>query len=96
MPSLGPVWLARFCRTGSGGWGGHPIARLRERGVKVTVSTDDPPFFHTTMTDEFQNLERAFGWGETDVAELNAAALDAAFCDDDTKAKIADRLKGSP
>ena len=28
----------------------HPIEKLRERGVKVTVSTDDPPFFHTTMS----------------------------------------------
>ena len=31
-------------------WDQHPIQKLRERGVKVTVSTDDPPFFHTTMT----------------------------------------------
>ncbi|MCC7322076.1 MAG: adenosine deaminase, partial [Rubellimicrobium sp.] len=26
------------------GWRAHPIHDLRERGVKVTVSTDDPPF----------------------------------------------------
>ena len=30
-------------------WRKHPIAELWRRGVKVTVSTDDPPFFHTTM-----------------------------------------------
>ena len=30
-------------------WRKHPIAELDRRGVKVTVSTDDPPFFHTTM-----------------------------------------------
>ena len=35
-------------------WEAHPIARLRDAGVKVTVSTDDPPFFHTTMTREFE------------------------------------------
>ncbi|MGB3315450.1 MAG: adenosine deaminase, partial [Albidovulum sp.] len=37
-------------------WRAHPIHHLRERGVKVTVSTDDPPFFHTTMAREYQML----------------------------------------
>jgi len=77
----------------SGDWADHPIARLREAGVPVTVSTDDPPFFHTTMTAEFEGLERAFGWGEEDFDALNRTALDAAFCDDETRARIAARLE---
>jgi len=63
----------------------HPIAKLRDAGVKVTVSTDDPPFFHTDMTQEFEKLERVFGWGADDFRALNANALDAAFCDAGTK-----------
>ncbi|MEX3014663.1 adenosine deaminase [Gymnodinialimonas hymeniacidonis] len=70
----------------------HPIQRLRERGVKVTVSTDDPPFFHTTMTREYEALEATFGWGEEDFAEVTETALAAAFCDDSTKDKIRERL----
>lgn len=72
----------------------HPIARLREAGVKVTVSTDDPPFFHSTMSREYEELNRAFGWDESDFLALNQTAADAAFCDADTKARIHDRLKG--
>ena len=71
----------------------HPIAKLRQAGVKVTVSTDDPPFFRTTMTQEFEGLNRAFGWDESDFAVLNATALDAAFCDAATKQRLRDRLK---
>ncbi len=71
----------------------HPIQKLRERGVKVTVSTDDPPFFHTTMTREYEGLEKTFGWGEEDFAEIAETALSAAFCDDTTKDKIRERLK---
>lgn len=74
-------------------WPDHPIARLRERGVKVTVSTDDPPFFHTTMANEFDRLSGAFGWDETDFHALNRAALDAAFCDDVTREMILKRLE---
>jgi adenosine deaminase len=80
----------------SGGWTGHPIARLRERGVRVTVSTDDPPFFHTTMTREYEGLEQAFGWGEEEFRELNRTALDAAFCDAETKTRIGTLLEGAP
>lgn len=76
-----------------GGWKTHPIAKLRDRGVKVTVSTDDPPFFHTTMTREFEMLHKTFGWDEGDFADLNRTALDAAFCDAETKATIAKRLE---
>ena len=71
----------------------HPIQKLREAGVMVTVSTDDPPFFDTTMTKEYEDLERTFGWGEEDFAEINATALSAAFCDDETRAEVAKRLE---
>ncbi|MDO8882055.1 MAG: adenosine deaminase [Pseudotabrizicola sp.] len=71
----------------------HPIAQLYERGVKVTVSTDDPPFFHTTMAQEFEGLHRAFDWDDGVFATLNRTALDAAFCDADTKTRIAKILE---
>ena len=71
----------------------HPIVRLKDAGVKVTVSTDDPPFFDTTMTAEYEGLERAFGWGEADFRALNETALEAAFCDDATKARVAKQLE---
>ncbi len=73
-------------------WEAHPIEKLRDRGVKVTVSTDDPPYFRTTMTDEYEGLHRTFGWIEDDFAALNATAVEAAFCDDATRAKIANKL----
>ncbi|WP_089989722.1 adenosine deaminase [Cognatiyoonia koreensis] len=74
------------------GWAQHPIARLRDAGVKVTVSTDDPPFFHTTMTHEFDMLNRTFGWDDADFKALNETAIDAAFCDDATRRRIKTRL----
>jgi len=73
-------------------WRAHPIEKLRARGVKVTVSTDDPPFFHTTMTAEYENLARSFDWDEGVFAEIARTSLDAAFCDAATKEKIAKKL----
>ncbi|MEQ8342646.1 MAG: adenosine deaminase [Marinovum algicola] len=71
----------------------HPIEKLRERGIKVTVSTDDPPFFHTDMTKEYEGLARVFEWNEDDFKALNQTALAAAFCDDATRDRIAKKLE---
>jgi len=71
----------------------HPIAPLRDAGVKVTISTDDPPFFHSSMTREFEALEQAFGWGPDDFAALNTTAINAAFCDEGTRARLLKRLE---
>uniref|UniRef100_A4WP74 Adenosine deaminase n=1 Tax=Cereibacter sphaeroides (strain ATCC 17025 / ATH 2.4.3) TaxID=349102 RepID=A4WP74_CERS5 len=75
------------------GWRKHPIGELFHRGVKVTVSTDDPPFFHTTMTREYDRLAEAFDWDEGVFRTLARTALDAAFCDPDTRARIAKLLE---
>ena len=71
----------------------HPIAELDRRGVKVTISTDDPPFFHTTMAREYEELHRAFDWDDGQFAKIAKASLDAAFCDADTKTQILKKLE---
>lgn len=71
----------------------HPIERLRAAGVAVTVSTDDPPFFHTDMSTEYAALNRAFGWGEEQFDALAKTALNAAFCDASTRKTLSERLE---
>ena len=73
----------------------HPIGQLYDRGVKVTVSTDDPPFFHTTMQREYEMLHAAFDWDDGVFAGIARTSLDAAFCDVDTKAKIRAKLEAA-
>ena len=71
----------------------HPIHRLRERGVKVTVSTDDPPFFHTTMAQEYESLAEAFEWDDGVFEEIAKTSAEAAFCTSETRKKIMKRLE---
>ncbi len=75
-------------------WRAHPIHRLRERGVAVTVSTDDPPFFHTDMTREYDRLADAFDWDDGVFRDIATTAADAAFCDDATRAALRKRIAG--
>ncbi len=73
-------------------WEDHPIERLREAGVLVTVSTDDPPFFNTTMNHEYEMLEQVFGWDEATLRATNITAAKAAFCDDATRAQLLKKI----
>jgi adenosine deaminase len=74
------------------GWAAHPMPRLRDAGCKVTLSTDDPPFFHTDMTREYVMAAEIWGWSVDDLRAVTLAGLDAAFCDDATKARLAARI----
>lgn len=74
-------------------WRAHPIAELDRRGVKVTISTDDPPFFHTTMAREYDRLADALEWDKAQFARIAQQSLAAAFCDADTQARIAKLLE---
>ena len=73
-------------------WRAHPIHRLRERGVRVTVSTDDPPFFHTTMNNEYDRLSDAFEWDEGVFSDIARTSAEAAFCNRATRETILKRL----
>ncbi len=73
----------------------HPVARLRERGVRVTLSTDDPPFFRSTNRREYEALARAFGWTEADFRSINRDAAAAAFCDEGTRKRLIERLEAT-
>jgi adenosine deaminase len=76
-------------------WRAHPIAELDRRGARVTISTDDPPFFHTTMAREYDRLAEAFEWDAGQFMRIARGSLDAAFCDADTKARVGKLLEAA-
>ena len=71
----------------------HPIKPLRSAGVKTTISTDDPPFFHTTLGQEYRLLADTFGWTAKDFTALNRTAAEAAFCSAETRQSLLEKLE---
>ncbi|MEM9431087.1 MAG: adenosine deaminase [Pseudomonadota bacterium] len=71
----------------------HPVDALLADGAAVTISTDDPPFFRTGLSTEYQALAAAFGWDMPRFQQVNQTAADAAFCDEPTRAKVIARLR---
>jgi len=66
----------------------HPMAAFREAGVVVTVNSDDPPMFATSLNREFAIAADLLDLDETGVAGLATAAVDASFAPEDVKSRI--------
>jgi aminodeoxyfutalosine deaminase len=66
----------------------HPLPRLLDAGVPVTLATDDPGMFHTDMNSEYLLVHEHFGLSRGELAELSRAGVRAAFCDDARKAEL--------
>lgn len=48
----------------------HPLRRLHDAGVIVTINSDDPPLFNTTLTDEMALLSSSFGFSPAASREI--------------------------
>ena len=57
----------------------HPARRYWDRGLNITVNTDDPGMFHNSLTGEYAALMDTFGFSPAEVRRLVENALDAAW-----------------
>src|SRR5580692_6958406 len=70
----------------------HPIDRLYRAGVSLNVNTDSRMLTPTTMTKEYEHLQRVFRWGVQEFLGVNQMGIEAGFVDSDTKKKLRNRL----
>lgn len=70
----------------------HPFAALRAAGCKVTLNSDDPPYFRTSLKHEYDLAAQQFGLGADALASITRTAIEAAFVDQKTKAALLGRL----
>ncbi|KXK21792.1 MAG: adenosine deaminase [Chloroflexi bacterium OLB15] len=70
----------------------HAIQPLIEAGVNVTLNSDDPPMFNTTLTDEFLQCADTFGWSADQVDDLILNAARAALISAAERAALEERI----
>jgi len=66
----------------------HPIRRLWEDGLFVTVNSDDPPMFETDLVGEYQALVDHLGFAPAELEQLSLNALQASFLPAERKAAL--------
>jgi adenosine deaminase len=63
----------------------HPLRVLKEAGVRVTINSDDPPFFDTSLRREYDLASTAFGFSDLEINDMTRTAIEAAFVDEATR-----------
>lgn len=66
----------------------HPLPRMLDAGLTVTLNSDDPPMFGTSLSEEYRRAAAAFGFGVPELAALAAATVRASFLDEPGKAGL--------
>ncbi len=70
------------------GYRRHPLRRLAEAGIAVTVNSDDPGVSNITLSHEYRVAVEKCGLTRSTLAASVRRACDAAFCDEATRIRI--------
>jgi adenosine deaminase len=73
----------------------HPLPALREAGVKVTLASDDPPYFGASVGGEYAVAREHFGMDDAELHGLTRTAIEASFAEEPLRAALLERVNGS-
>jgi adenosine deaminase len=74
------------------GYESHPLGALREAGVRVTLGSDDPPYFGCSIGSEYAVAHERFGMDEGTLVDITRTAVEGAFADDGLKRALLARI----
>jgi len=77
-------------------WEDHPLPKFLEAGLLVTLNSDDPAMFGTSLQEEFLQAARCFGLSRATLAELCRNAVAASFLGTEEKRQLGERLEAIP
>eukprot|EP00934_Nitzschia_sp_Nitz4_P009316 Nitzschia sp. Nitz4//scaffold119_size111653//1814//3243//NITZ4_004171-RA/size111653-snap-gene-0.69-mRNA-1//-1//CDS//3329533779//9306//frame0 len=75
-------------------WKDHPVNTFRDRGISVSLSSDDPAVFNTSLTWQYRIALIKMGWNCEDIVNMVEKAIDACFWNEDGKEKLRAKLQG--
>ena len=70
----------------------HPVRKLFDAGVLVTLNTDDPDMFHTNLLREYQIARQTFGFSEDELRVLAKNSFRASFLPEEKKREYLGRF----
>jgi adenosine deaminase len=70
----------------------HPLPALRDAGVKVTLASDDPPYFGASVGGEYAVARERFGWDDAELRAITRTAIEASFAEPKLRAALLARV----
>ena len=66
----------------------HPINDYFQKGLKVTVNSDDPTMFNTSLNQEYLVLAQQLGFTLNDLKRVSLNGIEASFLPDEEKERM--------
>ncbi len=66
----------------------HPLPRLMDEGLYVTINSDDPPMFNTSLTNEYLSVAETFGFGIETIEQFALNAVRATLLPEPARARM--------
>jgi adenosine deaminase len=66
----------------------HPLPHLIDAGLYVTLNSDDPPMFNTSLTGEYLATARGYNWGAGELEQLDLNAVRVALLPEAERAAL--------
>lgn len=73
----------------------HCLPQLLQHRLRVSINSDDPPMFNTTLCSEYQNCARMFGWDRSILRRLSINAVEDSLLPSAEKLKMRERMRKS-
>jgi adenosine deaminase len=70
----------------------HPLPRLMAAGVRVTLGSDDPPYFGASIGGEYAVCREHFGFDDESLRGITRTAIEAAFCEKTLKQRLIQKM----
>jgi adenosine deaminase len=70
----------------------HPLPRLVAAGVRVTLGSDDPPYFGASVGGEYAICRERFGFDDQALRDITRTAIEAAFCEERLKQALMEKV----
>lgn len=66
----------------------HPFPKFYDAGIKVSISSDDPPFMSTTLEQEYEHVQSTYGYSDETMNKITRMAINSAFVDEKTRKEL--------
>ncbi len=70
----------------------HPFPKFYDEGIKISISSDDPPFMSTTLAQEYQRVQDSYQYSDETMNKITRMAIEAAFVDEKTRAELISKI----
>jgi adenosine deaminase len=74
----------------------HPIRRYFERGLVITVNTDDPKMFNNSLAEEYRLLEERLGFSRDELRRLILQGIQVSWLPEERKKQLAESFRADP